>query len=110
MSRFLVFLLVVISLLGGIHFYFWVRLIRDTQLPFPYRAWASGALIALAASIPAVFLVGRRLPPDWARLLIWPAYTWIGLMFLLLVSVVAVDLLRLGAAAGARMANIQAGL
>jgi uncharacterized protein len=108
LSRFLVFFAVVLGIVGGVHFYFWVRLVRDTQVPFPYRPWASGALVLLAACLPLPFLVARRLPTDWARWLVWPAYVWMGFMFLLFVLLVATDLVRLLAFVGAKVGAHQA--
>jgi predicted MPP superfamily phosphohydrolase len=103
LPRILIFLTIVLGIVGGVHFYFWVRLVRDTQLPFPYRPWASGALIVLAACMPLPFLVGRRLPPEISRLLLWPAFIWMGLMFLLFVLLVATDLIRLAALVSAKV-------
>jgi predicted MPP superfamily phosphohydrolase len=100
--RVLIFLAIVLGIVGAVHFYFWVRLVRDTQLPFPYRPWASGILVALAALLPLPFLLARRLPPEWARWLLWPAFIWMGLMFLLFVLLVATDLIRLLAVTFAR--------
>jgi uncharacterized protein len=101
--RILIFLAIVLGIVGGIHFYFWVRLVRDTHVPFPYRPWASGALVALAAFLPLPFLIGRRLPPQWSRYLLWPAFIWMGLMFLLFVLLVATDLFRLLAFASSKV-------
>ena len=95
MTRFLVFFAVVLGIIGGIHLYFWVRLIRDTQVPFPYRPWASGALVVLGACLPLPFLLARRLAPELARWVAWPAFVWMGFMFLLFVLLVAGDLVRL---------------
>lgn len=91
----LVFLSVVVAVLGGIHFYLWARLVRDTQLPWPYRPWASAALIALAVSLPACFVLARAAAPRTAAVLAWPAFVWLGVMFLLLVAVAATDIVRL---------------
>ncbi len=95
MPRFVVFLTVAVGLLGGIHYYFWLRLVRDTQLPIPYRPWASAALVGLCVAMPVTLALGRRLPVDYARLLAWPAYIWLGVMFLLFLLVTATDLVRL---------------
>jgi predicted MPP superfamily phosphohydrolase len=103
--RMLLFLLIVLALVAGVHFYFWARLVRDTQLPFPYRAWASGAILALAACIPLAFLLGRRLSPALAGLVVWPAYVWIGLMFLLLLTLLTTDLVRLSLHVGRAVAG-----
>ena len=103
LARILIFLSIVLGIVGGVHFYFWLRLVRDTQLPFPYRPWAGGALIVLAACLPLPFLLGRRLPPDVAGVLLWPAFIWMGLMFLLFVLLVATDLVRLLAILSAKV-------
>jgi predicted MPP superfamily phosphohydrolase len=108
MPRFLIFFAIVLGIVGSVHLYFWVRLVRDTQLPFPYRPWASGALVLLAALLPLPFVLGRRLPPEWARLVVWPAVVWMGLMFLLFVLLVSVDLVRLLASLGAKVGGAEA--
>ena len=105
MSRVLIFLLVVLSVVGGVHFYLWVRLVRDTQLPLPLRTWATAALIALALSLPATFIVMRKLPTELARLLAWPGFLWMGLMFLAFTLVLAGDIVRLLLVVGAKAAS-----
>jgi predicted MPP superfamily phosphohydrolase len=104
-SRLLLFLLVVLSIVGGVHFYLWVRLIRDTQLPLPLRTWVTAALIALAVSLPATFLLMRRLPLELARLVAWPGFVWMGLMFLSFTLVLAGDIVRLLVVVGSKVAS-----
>jgi hypothetical protein len=53
------------------------------------RTWATAALIALALSLPATFIVMRKLPTELARLLAWPGFLWMGLMFLAFTLVLA---------------------
>lgn len=62
-TRLLVFLGVVLTLVGGIHFYFWVRLVTNTQMPFPYRVWLAAALVTLPLSMPVAFIAGRAASP-----------------------------------------------
>jgi uncharacterized protein len=95
-SRMAVFLAIVLGIVGALHFYFWARLVRDTAMPPPYRAWISAALIGLAACLPLPLLLGRRLPQDAARLLAWPSFLWMGFMFLLFVLLLLGDLARCG--------------
>ncbi len=102
MIRILVFLSIVLGIVGGIHLYFWVRLVRDTQLPFPYRPWASGALLALAAFLPLSMILSRRLPVEWSRYLLWPVFIWMGVMFLLFLLLVGTDLIKLLAFIGSK--------
>jgi hypothetical protein len=110
MSRFLVFITVVLSIAVGIHYYLWARLVRDTGLPGIWRPVATVALVLLAAGMPLALYLGRRYPSA-GRALAWPAFIWMGLMFLLLVSFAGVDVVRLAAwlARRARSAPIDPG-
>jgi predicted MPP superfamily phosphohydrolase len=96
MSRvwgFVIFLSIVLTTLLGLHYYLWSRLVRDPHLPPPWHTIASAMLIAAAASVPATFLLRRAAPPA-LRLVAWPAFIWIGVMFLLVVTLAGTDLLR----------------
>lgn len=93
--RFITFLLSALAILAGIHSYFWVRLVRETQIPMPYRAWATVVCIALACSVPVSLVAPRLMPRPWASFAAWPGYIWLGVMLLLLASLVATDVLRL---------------
>ena len=44
MSRFLVFIAVVIAIIVGVHYYLWARLVREPQLAAPWRLLATWAL------------------------------------------------------------------
>jgi predicted MPP superfamily phosphohydrolase len=103
--RLLVFLLVVLAIVGGVHFYLWARLVRDTQLPLPLRTWATAALIALALSLPATLILMRRVSPELAHVLAWPGFVWLGLMFLAFTLVLAGDIVRLLVTVGAKLAG-----
>ena len=104
--RFITFFLSALAILAGIHSYFWVRLVRETQLPLPYRTWATVACVALACSVPVSLMAPRLMPRPWAALAAWPGYIWLGLMLLLLAALLATDALRilfmLGRAVSAR--------
>jgi predicted MPP superfamily phosphohydrolase len=96
MGRSLVFVGAVLAVMVGIHYYLWARLVRDPHLPPPWNVLATGALVLLAGSLPLILFVGRQ-RPDLRRLLAWPAYTWMGVMFFLLVAALGADLVRVGA-------------
>jgi uncharacterized protein len=99
MSRFLTFIVVALCLLAGIHYYLWARLIRDPQVAAPWNTIAAWFLVALAASIPAALILGRG-HPGIGRVLAWPAYIWMGVMFLFFVALLSTDLARLLMALG----------
>ncbi|HEY2899431.1 MAG TPA: metallophosphoesterase [Polyangia bacterium] len=81
------------GILGGLHVYIWLRLIRDTHLPPPWNALALGALLLLGLAIPVALFYGRG-HPEVRRVLGWPAYIWLGMVFLLFVSLLGTDVVR----------------
>jgi predicted MPP superfamily phosphohydrolase len=97
MSRvggFIVFLVIALSLIGGLHYYFWARLVRDTALPAPWRQLATGLLCALGLSIPATMILWRSHSP-LRNLLAWPAFVWMGMMLILMLVVFGADVVRM---------------
>jgi predicted MPP superfamily phosphohydrolase len=88
------FLTLFFSLLGGIHFYLWARLARDTGLPAALQL-ASGVLLALlCTSIPATLIGSRFLPQRINEAFFRPALSWMGIMFISAVAVLASDSLK----------------
>jgi predicted MPP superfamily phosphohydrolase len=104
MARFALFIALVMGLLAGIHYYLWVRLVRAPRLPAPWNGTLSFFLVLLALSLPAMLLVGRRYP-QLGRVLAWPAFIWMGVMFLLFVMFLSADLVRLFATVARRIAT-----
>jgi predicted MPP superfamily phosphohydrolase len=101
-SRFLTFIAIAIAIIAGIHCYIWMRLVRDPRLPAPWNGIATAALIAFAVGLPASLLLGRRFP-DLRRVLAWPLFIWLGVMFLLLCILVSIDGARGIASIGRRL-------
>jgi len=107
MTRFLVFIGVALTIIASIHYYLWVRLIRDPHLPSPWAGLATAALILLAANMPLAMFVGRA-RHSVGRVLAWPAFVWMGVMFLLFVAVAGADVVKLGAWMVRRAGNVSA--
>ena len=84
----LVFLTIVLSVLGGIHYYLWARLLRDTALPPTVLRAGTLFLVLAALSMPAAIFFGRA---GLGRPLVWFAYVWMGLMFFLFVALLGAD-------------------
>jgi len=93
---FVLFLSVAVALVGGMHFYIWTRLVRDTDVGEPWRRLFTIGLVAAAVAVPVSFLVMRARAGALADGFVFAAMTWMGVAFLLLSSLVIVDLLRLG--------------
>lgn len=93
---FAVFLLVAVSILFGIHYYLWTRLIRDAGLSTQTKRVLTWALVVLGSSVPLAMVTSRLVSPEISAWWIKPAYLWIGVSFLLLLAVAFTDLLRVG--------------
>jgi hypothetical protein len=105
MGRLPTFIVIALCLLAAIHYYLWARLIRDPQLPPLLRPIASALLFLLAASLPTSLVLGRA-HPEIRRLLSWPAFVWLGIMFLLLIALLSTDLARLLFGLGRRVVGV----
>ena len=94
---FLIFLAVALSLLGGMHYYIWARLVRDPHLPQTWARVLTVAVVALGIAMPATLLAARFLRAWAVRPAIWVAFVWMGVAFLLVCFLGIADLGRLTA-------------
>ena len=101
LSRTLIFLTIVLSLLTGLHRFLWARLIRDTGLPQPWRMLGGAVLVGLPTLVLGSFLTSRLLPSTLAFPVSWLGYAWLGTMFYLVLLLLPFEPLRLGAAIAA---------
>jgi len=85
---------VAFAIVAGVHYYFWLRLVRDPQLSGPLRQVATWLIVALGVLLPATMLLGRAVP-GIGRVLAWPGFVWMGAMFILFVLLLTGDVLRL---------------
>ncbi len=102
MNRFVTFIAVAFGLLAAIHYYLWVRLVRDPRWSGRSRTVGGTLLACLAASIPVSLILGRTHGAA-GRALVWTGAVWLGVMFLLLVASFFADLVRLIAASSRRV-------
>lgn len=93
-ARVVAFLSVVLSVVGGVHYYLWARLVRDVGWPAGVHTSLTAALIGLALLVPAGAIASRRLPRDLLSPIMWVLYTWLGVMFFLFVLLIPADLVR----------------
>jgi hypothetical protein len=94
---FVIFFGIALALVGGMHFYIWTRLVRDTDVGEPWRRLLTVGLVAAAVAIPLSFVVMRARAGALADGFVFGAMTWMGVAFLLLSALVVVDLVRLAA-------------
>jgi predicted MPP superfamily phosphohydrolase len=93
--RLLLALTVPLTVLFGIHYYLWARLVRDTGLQPPWRTVATVTLALLGLAIVGSLVVMRFAPRAVSSPLAWLGYSWIGVAVFTLTLLAATDLLRL---------------
>lgn len=74
-------LTMMISVLGGTHYYLWARLVRDTQLPQPLFAGLTAVFGFFAISMPLGLALLRRWGGPWAHGALGVTYAWMGMLF-----------------------------
>jgi uncharacterized protein len=102
---FAIFIAVSVAILGGMHGYLWIRLVRDPALPEPWRRIATVALVLLAFAVPLGMVALRYAPRPLAQVIPVVAFTWLGLAFLLFSAVLVLDAVRLAAQAASWIAE-----
>ena len=98
-GRFILIILVMLSIVGGLHYYFWARLVRDTALPAPWRQLATVALWGLGLSIPVTMVLWRS-HSSLRGIVAWPAFVWMGMLLILGLVLASADVVRLLVHAG----------
>ncbi len=97
------FISTAVAILVGAHYYLWLRLVRDTALPLPWRPLATYAIVALGLAMPLAMAESRLIGSSYLQALVWIAFVWMGLMFLLVLFFGITDIGRLVAGAGGRL-------
>jgi predicted MPP superfamily phosphohydrolase len=93
-ARMLVFFVVALLVMGSAHYYVWARLVRDMALPARWSRVATLAVAFLFTLLMSVFIVVRTLPRSTAAPFTWVAYTWLGVVFFLVLSLGLSDLVK----------------
>jgi predicted MPP superfamily phosphohydrolase len=92
---FAIFLAVTLLVVGGMHYYIWTRLVRDTDVGEPWRRLLTIGIVAAAVAVPISFFLMRARAGALADGFVFGAMLWMGVAFFLLSSLVVVDVLRL---------------
>lgn len=92
---FIIFFSAVTIIVLSIHYYLWLRLIRDTGLSDLYKDIGTYSLIAFTLSFPIALLVDRILPLKYSFHLLWLSYLWLGVMMLLFFLLFSIDMIKI---------------
>ncbi|WP_371662180.1 metallophosphoesterase [Streptomyces sp. NBC_00280] len=92
----IVFLLVAVTALVGLHWYVWRRLVRDTTAgPGLARRVGTVVFVALPVMMVAALAAERGGAPFWLqRTLAWPGFLWLALFMYLGLALIAGELVR----------------
>lgn len=93
-ARYAVFFLVASLVMGSAHYYVWARLVRDAELPAPWGRVATVGVGLLFLVLMSGFAAFRALPRSVSGPYLWIGYTWLGVLFFLVLSLGASDLVR----------------
>jgi len=104
-AGFFLFLAVAVAVFGGLHWYIFARLARDTSLPEAWRRAVAALLVAAALAVPVGMFLSRLLPRGSARLFSGILFVWMGTAFLLFMALLAADLVRLLGGAASWLAD-----
>lgn len=91
----LLYLPVGLAAVLGSHYYLWARLVRDVGLPRVATLASTATLCVLAVSIPVGIVASRLVSTRWSRWWMRPVYVWIGAALFLVLSLAAMDGVRL---------------
>ncbi|MBI4821116.1 MAG: metallophosphoesterase [Deltaproteobacteria bacterium] len=98
---FLAFFVTLSLIDGALHFYFWVRLVRDPAWPPPFDRVGTVLIVLLAVLLPLGLFAGRVLDQRYGRVVSLAAFVWMGTAFLFFAILAFSDLIRLLSGLGA---------
>lgn len=92
--RYLIFLTLMLTLMGGGQYYIWRRLIRDPELPKKWSQVLTALLYALLVTIPVTMLSFRHVSRETLAPLAFAAFLWLGMLSTLFWVLASSDLVR----------------
>lgn len=91
---FVIFLVVLTSIVGLIHFYLYSRLVRAPELGPTFQRVGAYVFIGLALLTPIGMLLSRTLGRPASTAIAWVVYSWMGVAILLFFCLVGSELFR----------------
>ncbi|MFJ7127805.1 metallophosphoesterase [Streptomyces sp. NPDC098101] len=96
MVVFLLVLVVVLALLGGVHWYVWRRLVRDVTAPggLPRRLGTAAVVVLPLLSLAALVSARAGVPFPVQQVIAWPGQMWLAVLLYLVLALVAGETVR----------------
>jgi len=92
---FVVFFSIGSVLIGLIHYYLWIRLVKDSGLNGNSKIIIKYTLIGLATSFPIAVILSRIISYKYSFYFLWFSYFWLGMMILFFFLLVFIDFIKL---------------
>lgn len=89
------FIVVLATILGLMHFYIWVRVIKNTTSPGRARWLLTTILLALAVLLFATLILPRVIGLTESAWFAWPGYVWFALAVYLFLTLLVLEPVRL---------------
>jgi hypothetical protein len=93
-ARFAIFIAIVLAINLVFHGYLWLRLVRSPSWPAPWARIGTAVLFSLALVLSISMYLMRSAPQGVVVPLAWISFTWMGLVFLFFVLLLAAEPLR----------------
>jgi uncharacterized protein len=90
-----IFLVIVLSITFGLHYFVWMRLVRDASLPSPWPRVLTILIATLGVVMSGSFFVIRFGPRELSTPVAWVGYTWMGVLIILFFTLVPMEVVRI---------------
>ena len=97
--RYAIFIAAAALIVGGVHYYIWLRLVRDTALGSPWLRLGTAGIIGLAAMLVVGPLLSRQLTGEAVRWSSMVSFFWMGAAALTVMLLVGAEVAKLTLAA-----------
>ncbi|MFJ7956811.1 metallophosphoesterase [Streptomyces sp. NPDC096319] len=96
MGVFLLVLVVVLALLGAVHWYVWRRLVRDVTVPgsLPRRAGTAAVVVLPLLSVAALVSSRAGAPFAVQQAVAWPGFLWLAVLLYLVLALLVGEAVR----------------
>ncbi|MFI8764634.1 metallophosphoesterase [Streptomyces sp. NPDC053792] len=96
MVVFLLVLVVVLALLGAVHWYVWRRLVRDVTVPgsLPRRLGTAAVIVLPVLSLAALVSGRADAPFRLQQAVAWPGFLWLAVLLYLVLALLAGEAVR----------------
>ncbi len=90
-----IFITIAFAVMFFMHYYVWIRLVRDTGISGIYRNILSFVILLMGIMFPVIIFTSRAFPNIHYRPVLWIAYFWLGIIMLLVFSFLAIDIVKI---------------